>query len=234
MKQQIVKIDSLDQLVAAIMLYDSQRASRGGPVRHKQRVERSRKRANVVGAGICDVPYFVDPNGSEPRKRDIRRHVAKFRSENLLQTLLDFRQALATDQHRADLGQADATLPVHCAIEALRYATPHVDGQTIAGAHHVIWSRRKIHGYGSRIADALFKYIDSKSSGRRWPEVRLHVHVVERRNIFVRIRGANQLSRLSLNPQITPIRRVRLIGHYLRIAGGGHVRFAVRKRRGLE
>ena len=64
-QQQIIKIHNLNQLIASIMLDDSQRSLLRRPAGDEQRVQRRRQRADVVSSRIRNVADLIHSNRAQ-------------------------------------------------------------------------------------------------------------------------------------------------------------------------
>ena len=132
MKQQIVHVHRLNQLVVPVMSYNPERTLRRRAAGHEKRIERSGKRTDVVGAGTRHVADFIHPDRAQPRKRNIGGLIPKLRAHHLLQILLHLRQALAAHQQRPHFRNADAAFAVDGPVKFARNAAPQIDRQAIS------------------------------------------------------------------------------------------------------
>ncbi len=105
MQKQFVSVHLLDQLLAAIMLQAAKRSARGNASCRKQRIERSGKRADVVGSGLRHLSDHVHADGAQARERDVGRNVAELSTQNFLYRVLHFTQSPSAHQQRSGLRQ---------------------------------------------------------------------------------------------------------------------------------
>src|SRR5580704_918616 len=191
MQQEIVQIDNLHQLISTIVLHNPQRSLWRWTASHKQRVQRRRKRADVIRPWICDVSDFIHANRPQPSERHFRRHLAELRPQRLLQIRLNLSETPAAHQQWPYLGQADAPFTIHHAIDPLAHPAPQINREAIPWAHDVVRPRGNVHRNQLRIARPVFKYLGTESLWHRRTRYRLYIHIVKGWNVVVRARGSN-------------------------------------------
>ena len=113
MQQQFVGVHFFDQLFAAIVFQVTQRAPRGDPAGRKQRIKRRGKRTDVVSSRLSDFSHHVHANGSQTRKRNIRRNIAELGAQHLLHRFLNLSQSPPAHQQRSGFRQIDPALAIH-------------------------------------------------------------------------------------------------------------------------
>jgi hypothetical protein len=76
-----------------------------------------------------------------------------------LYRFLHLAERVTGNQNRTDFGQKNAPLAIYGAEKALGHATPDIDGETIAGADHVLGPDGKIHWQKVRVSYATPKNV---------------------------------------------------------------------------
>ena len=97
------------------MLQSPQRPLLRHAARHKQRVQGSRERTHVIGAGGSHIADDIHMYGAQPLQRNVRRNITELRSQHALHVLLYFPERLARNQHGARLGKRHTPFAVDSA-----------------------------------------------------------------------------------------------------------------------
>src|SRR5689334_22702363 len=96
-KKQIIEIKLFDELFAAIVPHEAQRAASSRSAGYIQGVQRSRKRTDVVGARIRNIADNVHTHRAHASQGDVGLHIAKLVAKLPLHRLLHFSESLAGD-----------------------------------------------------------------------------------------------------------------------------------------
>src|SRR5262249_52382865 len=102
-------------------------------------------------------------------------------------------ERVAAHEKRASFGKIDASFTIYDAYNALRHAAPQIDRQTIAWADHVIGADGQIHRNSVRIARTVPENVEAETPRLTVLGSRLHIHVVERRDIGIRVSPVDEL-----------------------------------------
>src|SRR5690349_5621778 len=187
MKEQVVSVHFFNKLFPAKVFERTQRTARSNAPCSKESIQGRGEGTNVVGAGLRDVANHVDAHCSQFRNGNVRGNVPELGAQGVLNRLLDVAQVAPADEQRAGLWQRDAPLSIDYAEHALRNASPNIDFQAIPGSYDVIGTHGKIHWESSGIIGGVAKHIQAKALRRLLAYRRLNIHIVEGRNISVRI-----------------------------------------------
>ncbi len=134
-----------------------------------------------------NIADHIHADGAQARKGNIGRHIAKLRSQNVLNGLLDFAHSPATHQHRTDFRQRKAAFAVHGTVKPLCDPTPQIDGQSISRTYHVIGPDREVHGKRAGIQCAIAENVQAKAFKHWLAGGGLYVQIVKRRDVRVGI-----------------------------------------------
>ena len=144
MKQEIVKINILNQLFATIVTNCAQRTDRCRTASGVQRTQRGCKRADVVTAGTLDVADYVYAHRTQARDRDCDLRIAVL----LLERVSDERSCSLKGQpchlKGARFWQQDPAVAVNDAGDAYGDAAPHVDRECVSWTDNIVGSQRHV------------------------------------------------------------------------------------------
>src|SRR5438045_9071155 len=110
----------------------AQRTPRRRSTRRIKRVEGSRERTDIIGAGTCDIAHDINPHAANARERDVCLDFPELRSRRCLQQSLRLLQAVSGKRYATSLRQRHPASPIYDAFQALRDSDPESENQSVA------------------------------------------------------------------------------------------------------
>ena len=146
-QQQVVQVELLDDLSAALELDVTQRPDGRDAAARKQGVGDRRQSADRVGARLRRLTEYEHLDGAQRADRDVGPHADHLLGHALLEQVLHGGKAHASHCDGAEFGEVDHAIAAYRQRELAAALADELHLERVTGTHHVVGGNRDVRGW---------------------------------------------------------------------------------------